>query len=168
MFKIGDSVVHPQHGVGYVVKLEDRQFEAGVTRRYYEVFIPGGSTVWVPVDLAATGLRRLAARSDLVKCRKILVSRPSPLSDDARFRQSELTARLNQGTIAAHCEVVRDLSAYGSDRPGNRTIAGLLRVTQEVLRQEWAMVEEITVSEAGQEIDSLLEKSRLTLSEAET
>lgn len=58
MFEIGQKVVHPQYGVGQIVKLEDREFERGKTRRYYEIHIPGGSTVWVPVDLSDSGLRR--------------------------------------------------------------------------------------------------------------
>ena len=48
--EVGDRVVHPQYGVGQVVKLDEREFEPGVTRRYYEIAIPG-STLWVPLDL---------------------------------------------------------------------------------------------------------------------
>jgi CarD family transcriptional regulator len=168
MFKIGDRVVHPQYGVGCVVKLEEREFELGVMRRYYEISIPGGSTVWVPLDLLSSGLRGLAAKSEIVRCRKILESHPAPLSDDSRLRQSNLAARLKEGTIAAHCEVVRDLYAYGRHKSLYGTIASFFRIIQDVLSQEWAAVEGITRSEAIHEIDLLLEKSRLTLSETET
>lgn len=156
MFKIGDTVVHPQHGVGEVVNLEEREFEPGLTRRYYEVSIPGGSTVWVPLDLTSSGLRKLAARSEIVHCRKILKSRPSALTEDSRFRQSELVQRLKQGTIAAHCEVVRDLSAFFHHKPGIGNISSFLEVTQQVLYQEWALVEGIALVDAHQEIISLL------------
>lgn len=165
MFKVGDRVVHPQHGVGHVVKLEDREFDPGVMRRYYEIAIPGGSTLWVPVDLPGSALRRLAVRSEIVHCRKILESHPLPLTEESRFRQSELVAHLKQGTIAAHCEVVRDLSAYGARKPIQGPIAAFLQATQGVLCQEWAIVEGITLSAAAYEIGLLLEKSRLALSE---
>lgn len=165
-FKIGDSVVHPQYGVGHVVKLEDREFEPGLTRRYYEISIPG-STLWVPLDQPTFGLRKLAARSELDHCRDVLSSRPLPLTEDSRLRQSDLSARLKVGTIVAHCEVVRDLSAYGAHKPISGTIAAFLRVAQDVLCQEWAMVEGITVAEANGEISLLLEKSKLLLIEAE-
>ena len=168
MFSIGDRVVHPQHGVGEVAKLEDREFEPGVRRRYYEISIPGGSTVWVPLDLPVSGLRKLAGRSEIVRCRKILESHPAPLTDDWRIRQSELAARLKQGTIAAHCKVVRDLSAYGAHKPISGTIAAFLKAAQDVLCQEWAIVEGITLSEAVHEISCLLDKSRLALSENQT
>jgi len=166
-FKVGDKVVHPQYGVGHVAKLEDREFEPGVTRRYYEIAIPG-STLWVPLDQPSYGLRKLAGRSEIEHCREILASRPMPLTEEARLRQSDLSARLKAGTIIAHCEVVRDLSAYGAHKPISGTIASFLRVTQDVLCQEWAIVEGITPADAAGEISLLLEKSRLMLSEVST
>ena len=165
--KIGDRVVHPQYGVGHVVKLEEREFEPGVMRRYYEISIPG-STLWVPLDQSTFGLRKLTVRSEIDRCRRVLSSRPLPLAEDARLRQSELSAHLKEGTIVAHCEVVRDLSAYGAHKPISGTIAAFLRVAQDVLCQEWAAVEEIPLAEAAGEISSLLEKSKLMLTEPET
>jgi len=143
-FKVGDKVVHPQYGVGHVAKLEDREFEPGVMRRYYEIAIPG-STLWVPLDLPSLGLRKLTVKSEIERCRQILSSRPASLAEDARLRQSDLSARLKEGTIAA-----------------------FLRVTQDVLCQEWAAVEGITLAEAVVEVSFLLEKSKLTLTETET
>ena len=160
MFEIGDRVVHPQHGVGQIVKLEEREFERGETRRYYEIHIPGGSTVWVPVDLSNSGLRRLAHKNELAHCREILKSSPSPLMEDGRVRQSALAAHLKLGTIAAQCEVVRDLSAFVAHKPAYGTISAFLEAMMRVLCQEWAMVEEITLPEAAAEISSLLQKSK--------
>ena len=157
MFEIGDQVVHPQHGVGQIVKLEDREFERGDTRRYYEIHIPGGSTVWVPVDLSNSGLRRLADKSQLADCREILKAPPSPLMEDGRVRQAALVAHLKQGTLAAQCEVVRDLSAFVAHKPAYGTITAFLEAMLRVLCQEWAIVQEMTTSEAMAEISSLLE-----------
>ncbi len=97
VFKVGDKVVHPQHGVGHVVKMEDREFEPGVIKGYYEISIPGGSTLWAPVDLQTSGLRKLAQKNEIARCRKILESRPSPLLADPRLRQTDLSDRLNWG-----------------------------------------------------------------------
>jgi len=160
--EIGDRVVHPQYGVGHVVKLEEREFEPGLMRQYYEISIPG-STLWVPLDQPTFGLRKLAVRREIDRCRQVLSSRPLPLTEDSRLRQSDLSARLKAGTIVAHCEVVRDLSAYGAHKPISGTIAAFLRVTQDVLCQEWAMVEGITLAEANVEISLLLEQSKQLL-----
>jgi len=71
-FDIGDKVVHPQHGVGYVANLEEKQFEPNPPRTYYVIQIPD-TTVWVPVDLPTSGLRKLSVKSELDQCRKILI-----------------------------------------------------------------------------------------------
>lgn len=168
MFNIGDAVVHPQHGVGYVVNLEEREFEPGAMHRYYEVSIPGGSTLWVPFEPPSFGLRKLAKRSDIDRCRQILVSQPSPLDGETRSRQSELANRLRLGTIETQCEIVRDLYAHGEHRSLYGTIAGFFRQTQNVLCQEWAMVDGVTLPEAIHEVNTLLEKSRRALSKSMT
>jgi CarD family transcriptional regulator len=158
-FKIGERVVHPQHGVGHIATLEDREFERGDVRRYYEIHIPGGSTVWVPVDLSNSGLRRLANKGELATCREILKARPSPLTEDGRVRQATLVAHLKQGTIVAQCEVVRDLSAFVAHKPAYGTITSFLEAMLRVLCQEWAAVEGISIPEAMSEIHALLGKS---------
>lgn len=164
IFNIGDPVVHPQHGVGHVVKVEEREFEPGLKRQYYEVFIPGGSTLWVPFAPPSFGLRKLAKRGDIARCRQILLAQPSPLDGDARSRQPDMANRLKQGTICTQCEIVRDLYAHGEHRSLYGTIAGFYRQTQNVLCQEWAMVEGITLPEAVHEVSTLLEKGRRAVS----
>jgi CarD family transcriptional regulator len=158
IFEIGETVVHPQHGVGQIIKLEDREFERGDTHRYYEMHIPGGSIVWVPVDQTNSGLRRLAQKSELAHCREILQARPSPLTEDGRVRQSVLVAHLKQGTLGAQCEVVRDLSAFVAHKPAYGTITSFLDTMMRVLCQEWAIVQGISAPEAMAEINSLLEQ----------
>lgn len=162
-FKVGELVVHPKHGVGQVVALSEREFTPGSKQQYYEISITGGSTVWVPRDPAASGLRRLAQKSEIRDCRLILGASPLPLIQDARYRQSEQAARLKQGTLRAQCEVVRDLFAFGEHRSMNGTIGSFYQAVRDVLCQEWAFVEGVTRAQAVLEIDTLLQKSRDTL-----
>lgn len=167
MFNVGERVVHPQHGVGQVVKLEAREFGSGKTRLYYEVSIAGaGSTLWVPCDPPSFGLRSPAERGEIDACRKILASRPSPLTEDARTRQANLLERLRYGTIRVQCEVVRDLYAFGEHKSLYGSMAGFFRQTQRVLCEEWALVEGVTLEQAVQEVNSLLEKSRSMVSKS--
>jgi len=163
MFTIGERVVHPRHGVGEIIRLEDWEFEAGGPHRYYKISILDGSTIWVRVDNSNSGLRRLATRSEIANCRKILAARPIPVVIDGLVHQSEFVARLKQGTIAAQCGVVRDLSAFLAYKPHYGTIRDLLEAIRGVLCQEWAIVEGTPISEATDEINSLLEKSRSTI-----
>ena len=157
-FDIGDKVVHPQHGVGYVADVEEKQFEPNTTRMYYVICIPN-TTLWVPVDLPTSGLRKLSVRSELDRCRMVLQSAPNPLKPD-RGLQGNLAGQINQGTIIAQCEVVRDLTAYGWRKPLFGPIADFQRMILNVLCQEWAVIEELPVGEASHEIGILLKKGR--------
>lgn len=165
-FKIGDTVVHPQHGVGQIIKLDEREFEPGIKRGYYEVSITGGGTIWVPMEPPSFGLRKLAHKSEIEQCRQILLSPPAPLEGEIRSRQTDLADRLKQGSIRTQCEVVRDLYAHGEHKSLYGSMANFFRQTQNVLCQEWALLEHITLPEALNEVSSLLEKSRSALNKS--
>lgn len=160
-FNIGDFVVHPAHGVGRVVRQELKRFapqtEASL---YYEITIEKG-VVWVPVEPhGANGLRPLVKSGALPQFRNILRAQPRVLNQDRRMRQLELNARLKPGTFQAMCEVVRDLTARSWKSALGDTDVALLRRVQDHLYREWAAVEGVTVTEAAQEVQALLDESR--------
>jgi len=157
-FEIGDKVVHPQHGVGFVSGLEEKQFKPSAARMYYVVSIPD-TTLWVPVDLSTSGLRKLSLKSELEQCCQVLQASPQALSA-GKDLLSNLSTRIKQGSITAQCEVVRDLTAFGFQKPLYGPLADFQRMALDVLCQEWAAVKGITPAEASYEINGLLKKGR--------
>ena len=157
-FTIGDKVVHPQHGVGFVAGLEEKRFEPNEARMYYVVSIPD-TTLWVPVELSTSGLRKLGLKKDIEACRQILQAPPQTLNV-GRDMLANLSARIRQGTIIAQCEVVRDLAAFGWQKPLYGPIAEYQRMILNVLCQEWAAVSGVSQEEASHEINMLLKKNR--------
>lgn len=158
-FKSDDWVVHPQHGIGRVVKLETRQFGQTSAQPYYEIALTKG-TIWVPVDGPANGLRKLTSKADMGRYRGVLKSRPKPLATDHRRRQLELTDRLKESSFGARCEIVRDLTAHSWAKPLGESSAGLLRLAHEVLDQEWAAAQGLSLTEAAHEVQALLLEGR--------
>ena len=158
-FKVGDQVIHPRHGLGQVTNLAVKQFVQGEKRPFYEISFPG-STLWVPLNLTTSRVRKLSEKSEIDSCRRVLKAPAAPLTDDFRLRQTELKDHLKEGTLTARCEVVRDLTAYGWHKTLSGSIAIFLQTALEVLCQEWAAVEGITLAEAATEIQSLLEKGK--------
>ncbi len=154
-FGINDRVVHPLHGVGTVVRLATRQFDAGATRLYYEILLSKG-TIWVPADGDAGGLRRLTSKGELARYRSLLSSRPAPLAADHRQREQDVSARLKGGTLRARCEVIRDLTAHAWHKPLCQSSAALLRRAHDALDEEWAVVAEVPVHEVTREVQALL------------
>lgn len=158
-FEINDWVVHPQHGVGQVVKLELKQFGPGLARLYYEIAIARG-TIWVPVDGPSGKLRKLTAKGELAQYRALLKSRPTVLEADHRQRQLELSDRLKQGSFQSRCEVVRDLMAHSWHKPLSEGNSILLRLARDGLYQEWAAAEGVSLMDATHEVEALLMEGR--------
>jgi RNA polymerase-interacting CarD/CdnL/TRCF family regulator len=157
--KVGDHIIHPRHGLGQVTDLTVKQFVKGEKRPFYEISFPG-STLWVPLNLTISGIRKLSAKSEIASCRRVLKSPAEPLENDFRLRQKGLKDHLKDGTLTARCEVVRDLTAYGWHKPLSGSVVAFLQTTLDVLCQEWAAVEKITPEEAAIEIQSLLKKGK--------
>ena len=158
-FKVGEVVVHSAHGVGKIVRLEEKRL-GGQARLYYEV-TTHTSTVWVPVDAdEAYGLRSVTAKDELERCRGLLRSRPTSLNKDAHQRHLEIIGRLRQGSLQATCEVVRDLTARSWQKPLNEADSLSLRRAREGLCQEWAASGSMSLAEATGEVEALLSEAR--------
>ena len=158
-FKIDERVVHPTHGIGRVIEVESKQFGQSDEQLYYRIAISNG-TIWVPVDGSPGGLRKLTSKDELPRYRRLLRSRPTPLSPNHRQRQLELLERMKQSSFRARCEVVRDLAALGWRKPLGESSAVLLRAAHGALDQEWAAVEGMTVHEATREVEALLQEGK--------
>jgi len=162
-FAIGDKVVHPHHGVGVVAGLEEKQFKPNAARLYYVVSIPN-TTLWVPVDLSLSGLRKLSLKGELEHCQQVLQDTPRALTT-GKDLLTNLSVRIKQGRLIAQCEVVRDLSALGWQKPLYDSLAEFQRTILNVLCQEWAAVKGITQAEASYEIIGLLQKGKAATKE---
>ena len=159
-FQVGDVVVHPAHGVGHIVSLEEKRFSGREACRYYEIAIQK-STVWVSVESPeALHLRPVTLKNDLARYRSVLKSRPLPLNKDHRQRHLELADRLKQGSFLVMCEVVRDLTARGWLKPLNEYDTVSLQRVRGRLCQEWAASESVSMADATGEVASLLLESR--------
>ena len=159
LFKVGDNVIHPRHGLGKISQLAVKEFVEGQKRIFFEISFPG-STLWVPLNLSNSGIRKITVKSEIEKCRKILASPAVKLNGTPRLRMFELNERIKKGTLTETCRVVRDLSAHGWHASLNGTFVSFLSLVQEVLCQEWAAVEEISLEQASNEIIALLEMGK--------
>jgi len=111
MFEIGDMVVHPTHGAGQVVALDE--FKVGeADKQYYKIqpLAPTDLTVMVPIDNAERiGLRAVIAEAEVDQLWAILASAPKALPDDHNRRRELLEGKLRQSDAYQTAEVVRDL-----------------------------------------------------------
>jgi len=158
-FTVGTTIVHPIYGVGNIIKVEEKRFSEIKASLYYEIALLR-STIWVPVKAqAAIGLRLVTPKSDLEQYRELLKSPPSPPPSNDKpqvGRHMELAKLLKEGSFQVMCEVVRDLTLAGRQKPLGRSDATTLQKTRDRLLQEWAVSAEISETEAAEEINALL------------
>ena len=160
-FKPGDDVVHPNYGVGRIVRLEERELAASGLRWYYVLAI-NTATVWTPIQAdGATTLRAVTRKEDLEQYRMVLSSRPTILDRDYKKRQLDFSERLTHASFRVMCEIVRDLSAFGWVRPMGDSDATMLKKIQDNLWREWAAATGQSDQEAIQEVEALLRAGRL-------
>jgi CarD family transcriptional regulator len=160
-FKIDDVVVHPVHGIGHIVEIEEKRFSEKETQLYYKLMWPK-RTVWIPVEeaQATVGLRLVTAGSELDQYRRLLKSLPDPLPQKHYHRHQELVTRLKESSFRVVCEVVRDLTAWGWRKPLGSADTTLLQKARENLNREWAAAAGISMPEAVKEIDTLLQVTK--------
>ncbi len=161
-FRTGDNVVHPAHGVGRVLRREERQLAGGELSHYY-VLAVGPATVWVPMQSdGSTSLRAVTTKQELAQYRAVLKGRPQPLDRDHNKRRLDINTRLTQGSFRVLCEVVRDLTALGWHRRLSEADAALLQKVRDNLEREWAAASGQSAAATSQEIDTLLQTGRET------
>ena len=155
-FQSGDDVVHPNYGVGNIMRLEERQLAEAATRLYY-VLAFGKTTVWLPVNTGGPSpLRLVTAPRDLERYRALLKSRPAELDRDYKKRRLDINEQLAHGSFQVVCEIVRDLTALGWHRPITGIDASLLSRVRANLWQEWAVSTGQDLPDAIREVTELL------------
>ena len=160
-FRSGDAVVHPDYGVGSIVRLEERELATSGMRWYYVLAI-GTATVWTPMQAdGSTTLRAVTRKQDLEQYRAVLSSRPVLLNRDYKKRHLDLIERLTHSSFQVMCETVRDLSALGWSRPMGETDSTLLKKVEANLWREWAASTGQSAQEAMQEVEALLRVGRV-------
>ena len=161
-FRSGDEVVHPNYGVGSIVRLEEKQLAEAGTRLYY-VLAFGKTTVWMPVKTTGpSALRPVTAPRDLDRYRTLLKSRPVALDHDYKKRRLDINEQLARGSFQIVCEIVRDLTALGWQRTLTGIDSSLLSKARDSLWQEWAASTGQPLPEAIHEVTSLLEAGEQT------
>jgi CarD family transcriptional regulator len=155
-FKAGDIAVHPTHGVGSIVRREEKQMAGSALQQFYLLAV-GTTMVWVPIGLhGSTTLRPVTTKRELDQYRKLLKSRPTTIEREHKQWRFDTNARLTQGSFKVLCEVVRDLTSLGWYRSIGEIDSSMLQKVRGNLRREWAAAAGSSLQEAILEVDALL------------
>jgi CarD family transcriptional regulator len=156
-YSVGDKVVHPHHGPGWIAGIEHRELLDG-TKRYYVIEVPGqGLTVHMPVRKAdEVGMRPAMSQSRLPRVLSVLRGRPHPLPEDYRERQEQVWAKLKTGRVIQLARVVRDLSWHRERAHLTKRDLDYLKQGRDLLAAEMALVSGDAVCDASKLIEAIM------------
>ena len=157
LFKAGDKVVYPGHGVGEVISVISRNI-GGSQHHIYELRImSSGMKVMVPVLQAeAVGIRKVVDRKAVEKVYAILKDRNFKVDTQTwnrRFR--EYSQKIKTGSVFEIAEVLRDLAVLSSGKELSFGEKKMLDMAQSLLVSEIAIAKQRSHEKVMGEIQAI-------------
>ncbi len=105
MFNIGDKVVHPLHGAGVVVAIEEKSI-LNERQSYYIIKMPGEVKVMVPIAKAVEiGVRNIIDKVSAMKVINILEKESTEMSMNWNKRYRDNMEKMKTGDIYEVAEI---------------------------------------------------------------
>jgi CarD family transcriptional regulator len=157
-FKAGEMAVHPKHGVGEVVEIEERDLGGKKSAFYVLKIVDTGLKVMVPTDAAdRVGLRPIMKKKEAQKILDILKT-PEVAVDvqpwNRRFRA--YTEMLKSGLPSEIAKVLRDMYRLKFDKDLSFGERRLLDQARSLLVQELALAKKVKPDSIEGEIQQIL------------
>jgi CarD family transcriptional regulator len=156
-FSIGDIVVHPSHGAGRILDIEQKELLDG-EKRYYVIEIPARElTIYVPRhQIEQAGVRAAIPRGRLPVVLATLSSKPRHLPSDYRERQEVVWEKIRTGRVMQIAEAVRDLTWHKKLWHLTKRDTELLAQGKDRLAAEMALVVDTDVTDMEDAIENTL------------
>ena len=154
-FQIGDTVIHSTHGLGEIIRIEEKIIQGSSTNCY--VLRTHDLTIWIPVnDLHQDSLRIPASPDEFVRLFDILTSPGELLPEDRVMRKDQLLEHLKDGQLASICHVICDLTHFKRIKKLNDQERSILGRATKSLLTEWIFTLGVTQFQAQQAMVNLL------------
>lgn len=157
MFKIGDKIVYPMHGVGEIEGIEKKVILGKRNEYYLITIINNGMKVMIPVNNAKEiGIRSIIAKKDIKKVLAILTTEAASIEEDWKIRYQNNIDKVKSGSIFEVAEVARDLYRRGSEKELSIMERKLYENAYQLITYEVAMSKNVDIEDAGNIVSEAL------------
>ncbi len=157
MYKVGDKIVYPMHGVGTIEAIEKKVVLGKRTEFYMITIINNGMKVMIPVNNAdEIGIRSIISKREIKKVLKILESPADKIEEDWKQRYQNNIEKVKSGSILEVAEVARDLFRRGSMKELSIMERKLYENAYQLVTYEIKMSKNIELEEAGNIVSEAL------------
>jgi CarD family transcriptional regulator len=160
VFKVGELVVYPAHGVGKITNVEEQEIAGTKLELYIVDFEKEKLRLKVPTSRAEQkGMRHLADRTLIEQAMKVIRGRARIKRTMWSRRAQEYDAKINSGDVIAVSEVIRDL--YRSDRQPEQSYSERQLFEQALARfaRELAAVRKVDEDQCIRELEEFLARN---------
>ena len=160
MFKIGQKVVYPNHGVGMVEKIEPGSID-GVEQTYFHLrLLSNNSKVMVPkANLDLVGLRPLCPTGEIRQLFDMLKDGQIDTYKDWKGRYKQNLDKMKTGELAEVARVLKNLRLVSQKKSLSFREKKMYERARYFIVSEVAHVKNISEDEAEQKVDKFLESS---------
>ena len=153
-YQIGDHVIHSNYGPGIITGIEEKRV-AEESSQYY-VVKTGDLTLWVPLDATEDRIRFPLPKAEFKAHLDLLRGPGAELPDAHRARLEVLAERMKVHSLSEICLVIRDLASRSKHHRLNNNDREVMGAAQDLLLNEWAIIDGITRSAARGEMERML------------
>ncbi|MCL2625814.1 MAG: transcriptional regulator [Cystobacterineae bacterium] len=156
-FSIGEAVVYPNQGLCNISGIEEKEVAGQKLLFIHLVRQMDGAKVMVPTSKAASvGLRKVAARSEVLAVLEFLKSNSDKASLDWKTRARTNTEHMARGSLMSLAEVVKALQVLSELRPLPSKERELYNNARSMLVEEMAISLGVEPCDAEDSIDAVL------------
>jgi CarD family transcriptional regulator len=117
MFKIGETVVYPSHGLGVIEAIEEKKLMGRREDFYILKIMEKGTRIMIPCANAdRVGLREVIQSNDVRKVVKILKEKPTNILPNWNKRYRDSMERIKSGSIYEVATVFRNLTLLSKNK----------------------------------------------------
>lgn len=157
IFKTGQSIVYPTHGVGKIISIEVQEIAGLMLELYIIEFDKDKMTLKVPTNkVESVGMRAISDGVLIERALKVLKGRARVKRAMWSRRAQEYEQKIHSGDIIAIAEVVRDLHRNDEQREQSYSERQLYEAALERLSREVASSKNLNESEAIEEVTTIL------------
>lgn len=156
-FSPNDFVVYPTHGVGKILRVEQREISGFKLDLFVVEFEKDKMTLRVPVGKATSvGMRRLSSPQIMRSALETLKGRARIKRAMWSRRAQEYEAKINSGDPISIAEVVRDLHRNAGQPDQSYSERQIYEAALDRLARELAAVEKIDEEQAAKRLEKVL------------
>ncbi len=157
MYKVGDKIVYPMHGVGNIDSIERKQVLNKRDEFYIITIVNSGMKVMIPVKNAdSIGIRSIIQKKEINKVLNILKKTNQITEEDWKLRYQNNIDKIKSGSILKVAEVLRDLYQRGKEKDLSIMERKLYENAYQFVIYEIAFAKNIDVEESGNLVSDAL------------